>query len=132
MKREEAIKNLESIIDWMNMAIEALQQQEEYITKMDEVRKAYDNINKAEPCDDCVSRQDLLEKAWDADTRVGFVQVVDVGDIKDAPPVHAEPRTGHWIECEDEVKVFCSECKEVSDYPTMYCPNCGAKMEEQA
>ena len=39
-----------------------------------------------------------------------------------------EPKTGHWIECEDEVKVYCSECKEISDYPTNYCPNCGAKM----
>lgn len=25
----------------------------------------------------------LMEKSWDADTRVGYVQVVDVGDIED-------------------------------------------------
>lgn len=41
-----------------------------------------------------------------------------------------EPKTGHWIECEDEVKVYCSECKVISDYPTNYCPNCGARMVE--
>ena len=29
----------------------------------------------------------LLEKAWDADTRIGFVQVVDVGDVIDAPTI---------------------------------------------
>ena len=29
----------------------------------------------------------LLEKAWDADTRVGYVQVVDVGDIEEAPTI---------------------------------------------
>ena len=31
----------------------------------------------------------LLEKAWDADTRIGLVQVVDVGDILDAPTIDA-------------------------------------------
>ena len=40
-------------------------------------------------------------------------------------------KQGHWIECEDEVKCFCSECKEISDYPTKFCPNCGAKMESE-
>ncbi len=29
----------------------------------------------------------LVEKAWDADTRCGYVQVVDVGDILDAPTI---------------------------------------------
>lgn len=42
--------------------------------------------------DDLISRKALLEKAWEADTKCGYVQVVDVGDIEDAPtidPVHA-------------------------------------------
>ena len=34
---------------------------------------------------DYISREALLEKAWDADTRVGYVQVADVGDILAAP-----------------------------------------------
>ena len=41
---------------------------------------------------DLISRKALLEKAWEADTQCGYVQVVDVGDIEDAPtidPVHA-------------------------------------------
>ena len=32
----------------------------------------------------------LKEKAWDADTRCGYVQVVDVGDIDDAPTIEPE------------------------------------------
>lgn len=32
-----------------------------------------------------INREALLQKAWDADTRVGYVQVVDVGDILDMP-----------------------------------------------
>lgn len=31
----------------------------------------------------------LIEKAWDADTRVGYVQVVDVDDILEAPTIDA-------------------------------------------
>ena len=36
----------------------------------------------------------ILKKAWDADTRIGYVQVVDVGDIKDAPTIESEQQ---WI-----------------------------------
>ena len=32
----------------------------------------------------------LKEKAWDADTRCGYVQVVDVGDIDEAPTIELE------------------------------------------
>ena len=38
---------------------------------------------------DLISRSALLEKAWDADTRCGYVQVVDVGDIEEAIAVDA-------------------------------------------
>lgn len=76
-EREEAIEQLEIAkglieqngedylderdIPLLNSAIEALQQQEEYVTKMDEVRRAYDNISKAQPCEDYVSRQAIEE-----------------------------------------------------------------------
>ena len=50
--------------------------------------------------------------------------------VVNEPPVTPKQRTGHWIECEEEVKCFCSECKEISDYPTQFCPNCGARMVE--
>ena len=48
--------------------------------------------------DDLISRKALLEKAWEADTQCGYVQVVDVGDIEDAPAVDAAPvARGEWI-----------------------------------
>lgn len=34
---------------------------------------------------DYISREALLEKAWDVDTGCEYVQVVDVGDILEAP-----------------------------------------------
>ena len=39
----------------------------------------------------------LLEKAWDIDCRIGYVQVVDVGDIEKAPTVDAE----QVVRCKD-------------------------------
>ena len=41
----------------------------------------------------------LLGKSWDADTRCGYVQVVDVGEIENAPTIEVEP-----IVC-------CEDCK---------------------
>lgn len=50
----------------------------------------------------------LTEKSWDADTRCGYVQVVDVGDIEDAPTIDAVP------------VIRCGECKNY-DEETAWC-----------
>ena len=42
-----------------------------------------------------------------------------------------EPKTGHWIEDEAEMIVWCSQCNESNDSCSKYCPNCGAKMESE-
>ena len=89
-----------------------------------------------------INRKALLKKAWDADTRIGYVQVVDVGDILDmhvadvAPVVH-----GRWIGaplCGND-NCRCSECGSWhnihanlrGEIMQKYCPNCGAKMDEK-
>ena len=42
---------------------------------------------------------------------------------------------GHWIEIQEPMRLIfeCSNCSELSDYRTNFCPNCGsyngAKME---
>lgn len=80
---------------------------------------------------DLISRKALLEKAWEADTQCGYVQVVDVGDIEDAPAVDAAPVVrGEWIELHEEnghEVGTCSHCRHVRIVDN-YCPNCGAKM----
>ena len=90
--------------------------------------------------DDLISRKALLEKAWEADTQCGYVQVVDVGDIEDAPVVDAAPVVhGRWGEYESFPLTPslngcpCSVCKThfspSSIIVMKYCPNCGAKMD---
>ena len=80
---------------------------------------------------DLISRKALIEKAWEADTQCGYVQVVDVGDIEDAPAVDAAPVVhGEWIELHEEnghEVGTCSHCLHVRIVDN-YCPNCGAKM----
>ena len=72
-------------------------------------------------CDDCIYADDADEICMSRRC------VHAIGSLVEC---YTPKKTGHWIECADEVKVFCSECKEVSDYPTKYCSNCGAKMRE--
>ena len=71
-----------------------------------------------------------LESAIDYLNSIGWMQEHDRILTESAQSVTPKQRTGHWIECEDEVKCFCSECKEISDYPTKFCQNCGAIMVE--
>ena len=75
----------------------------------------------------------LLKKKWDADTRCGYVQVVDVGTIEEQPTADVvEVVHGEWIRKDDTCTVFeCSSCKKISDLRWDYCPNCGAKMRKK-
>lgn len=91
----------------------------------------------------------LLEKSWDADTRCGYVQVVDVGEIENSPTIEAEPiKHGRWLigvgENGEPIGTYCSECgwsweknvaaiqlnKVLSRIKTPRCPYCGAIMDE--
>lgn len=82
----------------------------------------------------------LLEKAWDADTSIGYVQVVDVGEVLDAPTISADEVRGRgkWTLSKDYPGyAMCSCCEDafvdpewiLRDGKWNYCPNCGAHME---
>jgi hypothetical protein len=90
-----------------------------------------------------IEREALIKKAWDADTRCGYVQVVDVGDILKAPAADVVPRAAyeqavwerdiamkqleeHGIPFGGKADVVavvrCWECKHRGD--EMVCPMC--------
>lgn len=87
----------------------------------------------------------LKEKAWDAETRCGFVQVVDVGDIDAAPTIdpvkhgkwtkHTLPDCTYFIcslcgwESIDSKSIYDDDGWYVDEVGMAYCPNCGAKMD---
>lgn len=54
--------------------------------------------------------------------------------------VEPERKTGRWLKAYGEHEAmgirpfyrYCSRCNEATAFPHKYCPNCGAKMEEEA
>lgn len=56
------------------------------------------------------------------------VKALGVIPSADVAPV----RHGHWvvIDAEEPRRYGCSECKRLSWHMENYCPNCGAKMDE--
>ena len=49
-------------------------------------------------------------------------------DRLDTMPVVEERKHGHWEDIDLDTSV-CSVCKKPQEYETKYCPECGAKME---
>lgn len=57
-------------------------------TKMDEVRRAYDKLRDLQRCEDCVSRQAIIDKATSWDTHfTDSERYVSLSDIMALPPV---------------------------------------------
>lgn len=82
---------------------------------------------------DAISRQAVLDLVADYDLSMGQV----VKAIHALPSVTPQPRTGRWIDQQDngrKVMAFweryeCSECGCHHNNDAKFCPNCGAKME---
>lgn len=87
--------------------------------------------SKPMECEDCVSREAVLEIT--AETGALETQA----RVKALPPVTPQPKIGHWIVTGDYLTtaygsvdyVKCSCCGEDSLEEGTFCPNCGAKME---
>ena len=131
MTNEEAINMLKSKMDghtdtsyeWVEtvrMAIKALEQQ---------------------PCEDCVSRETVIEWLKDKDIIKTKNQEENARrELAELPPVTPQPKTGHWIVIREEFEFMggivneprgckCSNCNKVVRFKSDFCPNCGAKME---
>ena len=96
--------------------------------------------------EDCISRQVVLDLPRIKTHNVWgniIKESVDVEDVKQLPPVTAEPKTGHWIKygiqrC-GEQHYKCTSCGyyinfgqwgELYTKEFKYCPNCGCRMVE--
>lgn len=133
MTREEMIEQLENTIllikqngkDWWD---------ERDIPILEEAIKAM----KMEPCEDCISRQAVLDLANNMVETAIIPYRPFQKAVKELPFVQPEQKTGHWIDTDNYFMgayrnidyVECSCCHEDSLEEGDYCPNCGAKMEE--
>ena len=131
MTREEALKLWLPII-------------KQGVETMPELNQALDMAIKAleqQTCDDCVSRQAVLEtiETCNNDGLKGIFCSYNDGKrfeayIKSLPPTTQKEKTGHWIRQTDDHHDYY-ECEHCSiavglDDIKNYCPNCGAKMVE--
>lgn len=97
-----------------------------------------------EPCEDCVSRQAVID-AIDDDNRNGHYSCFATNNdaecfkqiIRDLPSVTPQTKMGHWIDIMvgDMPAQGCDRCNTF--YPLAYtggghkfCPNCGTRMVE--
>lgn len=130
--------------EFIEMALKALKQE-----PCELVQKAYEDGKKdgyvqakveQEPCDDCISRQAVLEKQYriDDSATLSTRDVVNVEDIFDLPsvmpkcPPQDEQNICHCMYCpinksEDKMLV-CPNCGLDVHSDFKYCPRCGEKM----
>lgn len=146
------------MIEALDMAIKALEQQQRDCNTC----KHSDNGNCAyteechecmwkskyekQPCDDCISREavdeyitNLLSGYLYDEERTRLEELTAY--IWELPSVQPTRTTGKWIVCDvvkfgDFVgteKYECSKCHHrVGAFKSNFCPNCGARMEEEA
>lgn len=78
---------------------------------------------------DYIKREDAL-KVFDTDSMIKAWHKTEFIPSADVAPV----RHGHWevIDAEEPRRYGCSECKRLSWHMENYCPNCGAKMENES
>ena len=122
MTREEAIDDLKDLVKYddygslhseaIDMAIEAL---------------------KAEPCDNCVNREAVLEINESHHGQMpNYINHQIWEEIKALPPVTPAREQGEWnlVSLNDmALKIYrCSICDNKTYGSTNFCPNCGADM----
>ena len=92
---------------------------------------------KHAPDEDAISRKAVLEQAWTLEyPDSSSEKVVSVKDIEQLPSVTPSRHKGHWIpipyQLDYDTDAICSLCHEefIAAINYKYCPNCGAKMED--
>ena len=127
--------SLETVIEWLKAKdIIKLSSQEEIARKE---LKQLPSVNPQEPSDDVVSREAVIDIIEDVCPIYGNdYRYILREKINELPSV-SQSKTGYWkrriVDSGYNADWKCSECghKEMTDFPTNYCPNCGAKMERR-
>lgn len=136
MTREQAIYELQDVVgDISDSILNTL-----------ELREACDMAIKAleaEPCEDCISRQAVLdtidklkfnhyfergEYIGEDTVEIEIVNADRMRDtVEDLPSVAPARKKGKWIKKNCDL-LYCSECDLPSMHPWPYCERCGAEM----
>lgn len=106
-----------------------------YQVEKDVAKEALENYIKAleqQPCEDCISRKEMLKYQEYLHGKMSNEENHKLWEfIKQLPSVTPKPEIGHWILLANEL-YMCSECYAKWTMRLNYCPDCGAKMKEDA
>lgn len=121
MTREEAL----------NKAINIVMYFEAHFAKSKEAREEMANIIEAleqEPCEDCISRQAVIDLV-NSDWKYEGLET----DVASLPSVNPQ-KIGHWITLKDEYgdihEAVCSKCDSNGNHKWKFCTTCGCRMVE--
>ena len=108
----------------MKLAIKALEQEPMDVMYYPQVEGITPTV--VEPCEDCVSRDAVLEALYDHEYKKDIRK-----DIEALPSVQPKQRTGRWIKHSDNVGNWweCDQCGTDWGGAVNYCPNCGCAMK---
>lgn len=146
MTREERIDWLCRLRSWVVAPpLMTAEQKSKFIEALTETIEAL----QTEPCEDCISRQAVLDKINEVcfsdewlEYRLSYGSNGErdyiIKFIEWLPSVQPEQRTGTWKivdvlhgEWEGTKKYACDKCGEkVGVFKSNYCPNCGRRMGE--
>ena len=79
-----------------------------------------------------IDADELIRKGTSTfDESIPIADFIEIVELR--PTIEAEPiRHGHWelIDGEEPRRYGCSQCKRMVWHEENYCPNCGARMDE--
>ena len=125
----------------MMMAINAL---EELPKRRKEAKRWKTKAMQNNSCEDAISRQEAISNIremaeWHTGDAFNANRVIQ--HLKDLPSVAPKQRTGRWEWTDGDERIMkasfytkwtCTSCGCKRPEKTKYCPNCGAKMEDNA
>lgn len=135
MTREEAIKELKILKEeyWDDDGYgHETKQYDDTMLALDMAIKALEQ----EPCDDAISRQAVEEITWEEPSYTDALNVLtEVRDkVRALPSVTPQQKTGCWNRVTDNAGYCvweCDKCGWQQRFNTNYCPDCGAKKQEE-
>ena len=137
IRKQQMMREYQSLCSHLSCAECSMFKPYDHKCLLEEWIEKFPTVAKNEVVGDAISRKQAIDAIWDrCDTekhgRTAKTQEI-VWSIENLPSI--EPRKGRWIysdgtpaELWGSYRVYCTACKEQSEYASNFCGMCGADM----